>query len=124
LDRGRDRSHFEQLNHWQKNCPRNLSKPMPTNSAHRAFITSTPQPNAPSDSPGHWHVSGDVCAFADSERHLGHVLKVESAWVAFDGTHLADDGQYFRVIGTFADPASAKIAVEFASLRMSVSRAS
>ncbi|HEY3825211.1 MAG TPA: hypothetical protein VGL82_11675 [Bryobacteraceae bacterium] len=83
-----------------------------------------PQPNAPVDSLGHWHMSEDVCAFADSERHLGHILKVESAWLAFDGTHLGEDGEGFRVIGTFPDPDSAKIAVEFVLLRMNASRAS
>jgi len=65
-----------------------------------------------------------VCAFADSERHLGHILKVESAWVAFDGTRLGENGIGFRVIGTFADLDSAKIAVEFATLRMNAARAS
>jgi hypothetical protein len=69
-------------------------------------------------------MSENVGAFTDSERHLGHILKVESVWVAFDGTRLGEKGQDFRVIGTFPDPDSAKIAVEFASLRMNASRAS
>ena len=68
-------------------------------------------------------MSENVCAFADSERHLGHILKVESGWVAFDGTRLGESGQGFRVIGTFPDLDSAKIAVEFASLRMNTFRA-
>jgi hypothetical protein len=75
-----------------------------------------PQPDRPVNPLGCWRVSGDVCAFADSERHLGHVLKVESLWIAFDGTHLAESGMGFRIIGTFSDLASAKTAVEFATL--------
>lgn len=69
-------------------------------------------------------MSENVCAFADSERHLGHILKVESVWVAFDGTRLGENGIDFRVIGTFPDVESAKIAVEFSSLRIDVERAS
>ena len=59
-----------------------------------------------------------VCALADSERHLGHIFKVESLWVAFDGTRLAENGVGFRIIGAFPDVDSAKTAVEFASLCM------
>jgi hypothetical protein len=33
-------------------------------------------------------MSENVCAFADSERHFSHILKIESERVAFDGTHL------------------------------------
>ena len=83
-----------------------------------------PQPNAAVDSLGCWQTSENVCAFANSERHLGHILKVESVWVAFDGTRLGENGMGFRVIGTFPDVDSAKIAVEFASLRMNAARAS
>ena len=85
---------------------------------------SMPQQNAPVNSLGRWHMGAYVCAFADSERHLGHILKVESVWVAFDGTRLREDGEGFRLIGTFPDLDSAKIAVEFAVLRMNASRAS
>jgi hypothetical protein len=69
-------------------------------------------------------MSENVCAFADADRHLGHILKVDSVWVAFDGTRLGANGIGFRVIGTFPDVDSAKIAVEFASLRVSAARAS
>ena len=64
-------------------------------------------------------MGGNVCAFADFERHLGHIFKVDSVWVAFDGTRLAENGIGFRIIGAFPDVGSAKVAVEFASLRMS-----
>jgi hypothetical protein len=68
---------------------------------------------------GRWRMEEYVCALADSERHLGHIFKVESIWVAFDATRLADNGTGFRMIGEFSDLDSAKIAVEFASLCMS-----
>jgi hypothetical protein len=58
-----------------------------------------------------------VCAFADSERHLGHILKVASEWLACDATHLDKSGTGFRVIGLFPDIDSAKIAVEEALMR-------
>ena len=58
------------------------------------------------------------CAFADSERHLGHILKIESQWLACDGTHLGERGIGFRIIGIFPDMESAKKAVEFASIHM------
>ncbi len=64
----------------------------------------------------YWRIGEDVCALADSERHLGHILKVESQWIAFDGTRLSDCGVGFQVIGTFPDMKSAKIAVEFATI--------
>ncbi len=67
---------------------------------------------------GCWHMGGKVCAFADSERHLGHILKVESQWLAYDGTRLGESGIGFRVIGAFTDISSARIAVEFASIGM------
>jgi hypothetical protein len=60
----------------------------------------------------------NVCAFADSERHLGHIVKVESLWIGFDGTRLAENNVGFRIIGAFPDIDSAKLAVEFASLRL------
>jgi hypothetical protein len=83
-----------------------------------------PQPNAPGGSGGRWQIGEDVCAFADSERHLGHILKVESVWIAFDGTRPGENGSSFRVIGTFSDVESAKIAVEFSSFRIDVSQTS
>jgi hypothetical protein len=83
-----------------------------------------PQPKAPVDYFGCWRMSANVCAFADSERHLGHILKIGSVWVAFDGTRLEENSTGFRIIGTFPDVDSAKIAVEFASLRMTAGQAS
>jgi len=67
---------------------------------------------------GYWRVGGKACAFADSERHLGHILKVDSQWLAWDGTRLGESGIGFRLIGAFTDISSARIAVEFASIGM------
>jgi hypothetical protein len=81
------------------------------------------QPNASVDSLGRWHMSENVWAFTDSERHLGHILKVESIWLAFDGTRLGESGIGFRIVGAFSEIDSAKIAVEFATLRLNAARA-
>jgi hypothetical protein len=67
---------------------------------------------------GNWRSSGDVWALADCERHLGHVIRVEAQWVAYDGTRLSESGVGFRIIGAFPDIDSARIAVELASIRM------
>jgi hypothetical protein len=76
-------------------------------------------------SPGFWRIGKKICAFADSERHLGHILKLESQWLACDGTRLGKSGTGFRIIGVFPDTESAKKAVEAASLLTSapISRA-
>jgi hypothetical protein len=66
---------------------------------------------------GFWRMGREVCAFADSERHLGHILKVESQWLAYDGTHVGESGIGFLIIGAFPDIHSAKAAVELASIR-------
>jgi len=68
-------------------------------------------------------MSEDLCAFADSERHLGHILKIDTVWAAFDGTRRGENGLGFRFIGTFPDVESAKIAVEFSSLRIDAAQA-
>ena len=59
-----------------------------------------------------WRESADVCALADSDRHLGHAIRVEKEWVAYDAIHfnLSNDG--FRIIGTFETIAAAKHAIE------------
>ena len=59
-----------------------------------------------------WRESADICALADSERHLGHAIRVEKDWIAYDAIHfnLSNDG--FRIIGTFETIAAAKHAVE------------
>jgi len=67
---------------------------------------------------GDWRTTGDVWALADCERHLGHVIRFESQWLAYDGTRLSENGVGFRIIGVFPDADSAKIAVELASIHM------
>ena len=62
-------------------------------------------------------MSEEVCAFADSERHLGHILKLESGWLACDATRLGESGIGFWIIGVFPDIESATRAVELACVR-------
>jgi hypothetical protein len=69
-----------------------------------------------------WQIDDNVCALADFERHLGHILRVESQWIAYDGTCLAETGVGFRLIGIFPDMKSAKIAVELATVCISAAK--
>ena len=62
---------------------------------------------------GSWRNSDYVCALADSERHLGHVVKTEQ-WHAYDATHPNDASIGFKYLGPFVDLAAAKQAVESA----------
>jgi hypothetical protein len=59
-----------------------------------------------------WRDSGKVCAFADAERHLGHIVRAGSYWLAYDATHLNETGTGFRLLGTLLDINCAKQAVE------------
>jgi hypothetical protein len=59
-----------------------------------------------------WRDSTSVCALADGERHLGHVLKIGGRWHAFDATHFNDDMNGFRFLGSYVGLAAAKNAVE------------
>jgi hypothetical protein len=77
------------------------------------------QADARANAFGHWRMGRRVCAFADHERHLGHILLCESQWLAFDGTRLGESGIGFRLIGVFPDINSARIAVELATIRTS-----
>jgi hypothetical protein len=58
-----------------------------------------------------WRNSGSICALADGERHLGHVLKVGRQWYAFDATHFNEESNGFRTLGSFASLNAAKDAV-------------
>jgi hypothetical protein len=64
------------------------------------------------DSPGEWRDSDAVCALSDSDRHLGHTVRVGNYWIGYDAIHLNPTHDGFRVIGTFASVAAAKEAVE------------
>lgn len=71
----------------------------------------------------HWRESETLCALANEERHLGHVVQTGQRWMAFDGTHMNAENNGFLPLGAFATLAGAKAAVEFAaggssSLRM------
>jgi hypothetical protein len=63
-----------------------------------------------------WRDSQEICALADGERHLGHVIKIGGRWHAFDATHFNDESNGFRSVGTFASISAAKEALE-SSLR-------
>ena len=58
-----------------------------------------------------WRDSTLICALADGERHLGHVLKIGGRWHAFDATHFNDESNGFRLLGSFASLSAAKEAV-------------
>jgi hypothetical protein len=58
-----------------------------------------------------WRSSGDICAFADDERHLGHVIRTDQ-WQAFDATKSNDAGDGFHYLGSYADVNAAREAVE------------
>jgi hypothetical protein len=62
-----------------------------------------------------WRNSTAICALADGERHLGHILKIGERWYAFDGTHSDEESNGFRKLGCFASIVSAKQAVETSS---------
>jgi hypothetical protein len=34
-----------------------------------------------------WRHSASICALADGERHLGHIVQIGGRWYAFDATH-------------------------------------
>jgi hypothetical protein len=36
---------------------------------------------------GKWRDSRSICCLADAERHLGHIVRAGSCWLAFDATH-------------------------------------
>jgi hypothetical protein len=53
-----------------------------------------------------------MCALADGERHLGHVVKEGAHWHAYDATHANESGDGFLCLGNFVSLDSAKSAVE------------
>src|SRR5580704_11882710 len=58
-----------------------------------------------------WRNYKFVCALADSDRHLGRIIKTEQ-WHADDATHLNAAAQGFKYLGAFGDSTSGKRAVE------------
>jgi hypothetical protein len=64
-----------------------------------------------------WRNSPEICALADRERHLGHIVQIGGRWYAFDATHFNEESNGFRSLGSFASPAPAKEAVELSGRR-------
>jgi hypothetical protein len=64
------------------------------------------------DHPARWRDSPSICALADPERHLGHVVKAGTCWLAFDATHFDGTHTGFRFFGSWMSKASTKQAVE------------
>jgi hypothetical protein len=62
-----------------------------------------------------WRASNSVCALADGERHIGHVLKIGGRWHAFDGMHFNRESNGFRSLGSFASLTAAKEAVLYST---------
>jgi len=60
-----------------------------------------------------WRDAEFICAFADSERHLGHIVKMD-VWHAYDATHSNSYSNGLNYLGRFSDLESAKRAVEAA----------
>jgi len=81
-----------------------------TKSGNEKMNTTPNNPLAPA-----WRNSNEICALADGERHLGHILKIGERWYAFDGTRLDEESGGFRRLGSFPTVESAKGAVETAS---------
>jgi hypothetical protein len=67
------------------------------------------QINVSSGAPS-WRDSDHVCAFADDERHLGHIV-LDDDWIAYDATHSSGTGGILE-LGSFSTPTAAKAAVE------------
>src|SRR3954463_1839612 len=66
-----------------------------------------------------WFTSRGVCAYADRDRHLGHIVRAGEGWIAFDATHVNTQGNAFRPLGFFRSMATAKEAVQTATDRQS-----
>ena len=64
-----------------------------------------------------WRDSPSVCALADDQRHLGHIVKAGNCWLAFDATHFNETGTGFCLLGSWTNIAVAKRAVEGAFAR-------
>ncbi len=59
-----------------------------------------------------WRNSDHICALSDSERHIGHVVRMGGRWHAFDATQSSKSGDSFLELGTFVAVEAAKTAVE------------
>jgi hypothetical protein len=59
-----------------------------------------------------WRISESVCALQDKERHLGHLVKTDDGWRAYDATHLNLQNDGMRELGYFSTLDAGKAAVE------------
>lgn len=58
-----------------------------------------------------WQNSDYICALADDDRHLGHVIN-RDGWDAYDGTKLDSNAAGFKYLGRFETISEAKEKVE------------
>lgn len=77
-----------------------------TNMAQTETLTLSTEGNAT------WYVSSEVCALADSERHLGHAVRQGDAWLAFDAMHGNGTNTGLSCLGRFSNVIAAKRAIE------------
>jgi hypothetical protein len=59
-----------------------------------------------------WFELPDICALANAERHLGHVVRSDQGWTAIDTTHLNDARTGFKDLGAYPRLHDAKRALE------------
>jgi len=71
-----------------------------------------------------WSESKNFCALSDEDRHLGHIVRAGEGWLAFDATHLNEQGSWFLSLGFYPAIMAAKEAVEAATLRRRTATAS
>jgi hypothetical protein len=62
---------------------------------------------------GEWRNARHICALADEERHLGHVVMTDQ-WHAYDAVHPNETATGFTYLGAFVSRSEAKDAVEAA----------
>ncbi len=66
---------------------------------------------------GSWRDSELVCALADTDRHLGHLIRNDH-WYAYDATQWDDASKGFKCLCTFVELTAAKQILELAVLRI------
>ena len=59
-----------------------------------------------------WYFSAEVCALADAERHLGHAVRQDDAWLAFDARYANRSRDGLSCLGRFPNVIAAKRAIE------------
>ena len=69
-----------------------------------------------------WRDSDFVCALADTDRHLGHLI-MTGEWNAYDATRPNESSTGFKYLGAFDDLAVAKRVVELAVAEARLTRA-